>query len=67
VGIIDAFTFIKELDSRIEFWRTRTDDPHNISVAVYVALTEVRDAVLKAEGPSYPDQNWKKELPPITK
>ncbi len=34
-----------EIGARAEFWRTNQEDAHGISMAVYVALSEVRSAI----------------------
>jgi len=36
---------IQRLESKSEYWRQTTHDPHGISMAVCVALKEVADAV----------------------
>lgn len=57
VGKALKFVFQEDLDSRnrvfldalkraAEFHRTNTNDPHGIGTAVYVAISEIRDAFL---------------------
>lgn len=36
--------FLNALDRAIEFHRSNENDPHNVSSAVIVAISEVRDA-----------------------
>lgn len=38
----------KEFDRREDFWQNTTDDPHNISIAVMVAMAESKECVLAA-------------------
>jgi hypothetical protein len=39
---------LKELEGRAEFWRENEDDPHQIGMAVYVAISSVADALTVA-------------------
>ena len=40
--------FTDELDQAIKFRQELTEDPHNLNLAVIVALSEVKEAWLKA-------------------
>jgi hypothetical protein len=40
--------FAKELEKRAEWWRLETKDPHGISVAMYVALSELAASLKEA-------------------
>lgn len=46
--IVSLPAFIAELDHAIDFHRNNQNDAHNVSQAVAVALTEVKDAFRRA-------------------